>query len=205
MRREWLWGLAAVSALAAGAWGGDGYARLAAPAYRAAAELIARGHPWKIEEVRVVPDVTMPGTVLRLIGDVRRQPGDPKAAAVVVARVTVGAVVQGPVVFWLLVLLWPARDAHQRWLRVALALPVFLGLEGVTTLCELLAPLTDATAELAGQPAAVTAWDRWSKLVEAGGRIALAAAAAAVTVAAAQGLGRRRRGSGNTAVIAVSL
>jgi hypothetical protein len=192
MRREWIWGLVALAVFAAAAWGADGYARLVAPAYRAAAELIASGRPWKIEEVRVVRDASVPGTVLRLIGDVRRQPGDPKAAAVVVARVTVGALVQGPVVFWLLVLLWPARSAQQRWLRVALALPVFVGLEGVTTLCELLAPFTDASAALAGQPAAVTAWDRWSKFVEAGGRTALAAAAAALTVGVAQGLGKHR-------------
>jgi hypothetical protein len=192
MRREGCWALAAAGAIAAGVLGAESYARLAAPGLEAAARLIAAAHPWTVREVAVIREDGAQTAVLRLIGEVRRQSEDPAPAAIVVGRVTVGEVVETPVVFWTLLLVWPARDGRERWLRAALAIPVFLGLEIALTVSQLLYGMADASAELAGYPDPLPLWERCSRFVEAGGGFVVSAAAAILTVAALQWYRRPR-------------
>jgi hypothetical protein len=183
VRREWRFGLAAAVALAAGATLADPYARLAAPYYAAIDRLIARAHPWTIEQVTVSPDPGGQGAVLRLVGEVRRERSDPKPAAIVVSRVQVGEAIETPIVFWTLLLTWPAASARQRWLRLATGFAVFLGLEAITTAAQLVHSMAVATAVLAQQDPALTLWERWARFLEAGGDFALAVVGALATLA----------------------
>ncbi len=190
MPREWRWALAAIAALATGAICAEPYARLAAPYYAAIARLIAGAHPWEIVSVEVAPDTKAPGSVLRLTGLVRERRDDPQPAAILVSKLQVAAVVESPVVFWTLLLIWPATSPRQRLIFLGLGLPVFLGLEAATTACQLLSPLAQGSAVLAGESDPVTPWERWSRFIEGGGRVALAVMAAVATVWA-QGCLRR--------------
>jgi len=65
-------------------------------------------------------------------------------------------------------------------------IPVFLGLEAATTVCQLLSPLAYGSAVLTGDASPLTWWDRWSRFLENGRRIALAVTAATLAVAAAR-------------------
>jgi hypothetical protein len=191
MRREWKWALIATGAIAAGACGAESYARLVAPGLAAVATMVASFHPWRIDDLAVVGGSPGRSAVLRMRGEVRRQRSDPLPAVIVVGRVAVGEVIEAPIVFWTLLLLWPARDGRERWLRAALGVVVFLGLE-IAFACELLYPMADASAVLAGDPDPLPFWERCSQFVEAGGGFVLSAAAALLTVAALQSYRRRR-------------
>jgi hypothetical protein len=183
MRREWRWLGAAVMAFAMGASGAETYARLAVPYYATFAASIADRHAWRVLDVAVVHDDASHGRVLRLTSEVRRHREDSRPAALVDSSVQVGEVVETPLVFWTLLLLWPVGTLGQRGLRLVIGIPVFLGLEVVTTACQLLHPLAEASALLAGASNPVTLWERWSRFLEAGGRFALEVAAALIPVA----------------------
>jgi hypothetical protein len=165
----------------------ESYARLAAPYYWAVTTLIATAHPWRVTNIEVTPDSKMHGSVLRLTGEVRRHRDDPAPAAIVVGRVQVGEAIETPVVFWTLVLMWPARTGQQRLARIALAIPVFLALEAMTTACQLIYSMADASAVLAGENDPLTLWERWSRFLEAGGRFVLEVTGAVLVVAAIKG------------------
>jgi hypothetical protein len=184
MRREWRLGLVAVVALVAGTVGARYYAQLAVPYYAGAAGLIVRLHPWRVVSLKVTNDPEGHSTILLLKGAVFRNPADPSPAAVVVNRVQVGEVVETPVIFWTVLLLWPTTST-QRWLRLAMGIPVFLGLEVLTTVCQLIQPMAQASAILAGQSDPLTLWDRWSRFLEAGGRFVVEIVAAVLTIAIA--------------------
>jgi hypothetical protein len=126
--------------------------------------------------------------VLVLVGDVRRLPGDARPAARVVARVQVGEAAETPTVFWTLLLLWPAASLRARALRCAVAVPLFLGLEAMTTAVQLMHNLPEASALLAGERDPLTLWERWSRFLEAGGRFALEVCAVLLAVAIAKQL-----------------
>jgi hypothetical protein len=183
MRREWTWILAVVVAFAVGATGAEAYARWGVPFYTAATTLIAEMHPWRVIKVGVTQDEAKHGAVLRLTAEVRRHREDLRPAAVVVSRVEVGEVVETPIVFWTLVLMWPAQTARQRGLRIVVAIPMFLALEVVTTTCQLLHPLAEASALLAGETDPLTVWERWSRFLEAGGHFVLEVGAGLLSVA----------------------
>lgn len=190
MRPEWRWTIAAAVALSAGTLCAEPYARLATPYYRAMDRLMARTHPWTIEEVAVAEDPNSRGPVLRLIGEVRRQRGDARPAATVVSRIQVGEVIETPIVFWTLLLAWPAAAPRERRTRVGVGAAAFLALEGMTTAMHLLSPMAKVSAILADDP--LTLWERWSGFLEAGGNFVLATAAALVTLAVANAIARRR-------------
>jgi hypothetical protein len=190
MRREWRWILAAVVALTVGAIGAEAYSRLAAPYYTAAARWITLGHPWEIVDIEVVPNSSGPGVILQLTGTVRERADDSQPAAAATSKLQVGAVVESPVIFWTLLLLWPAGSFRERLACLALGTPVFLGLEAATTTCQLVSPLAYGSAVLAGDPDPVTSWQRWSWFLEAGGRVALALAAAMIPITMIQFLRR---------------
>ncbi len=173
MRPEVRWGLAAAAALALGVAGAEPYARLAAPWYSRVAELWATGRPWEIVSVAVTPGQSRLSAELQMDGYVRRHVESPDRAARVVGRVQVGEVVETPVVFWTLLLAWPAATWRRRAMRLVLGIPVFLGLESVTTVTQLMLPLAQASAMLAGDPDPVTVWDRWSRFLEFGGQFVL--------------------------------
>jgi hypothetical protein len=196
MRPEWRLGIAAAAILAAGAFCAGPYARLATPYYETVDRLLVFGHPWSIREVAVTPDRDGRGTVLRLIGEVRRQREDAQPAAIVVTRLQVGEVIEAPLVFWTLLLLWPAASGRARWTRLAVGAAVFLGLEALTTAVQLLHSMAGASALLVHADARLTIWERWSRFLEAGGDFALAVAAALTTLAAANAVlgGRGARG-----------
>ena len=190
MRPEWRWGIAAVLALAAGAFCAEPYARLAAPYYAAVDRLVASQHPWAIEEVAVTVDPSGRGSVLRLIGEVRRNREDLRPAALVVNRLQLGEVIEVPLVFWTLLLVWPGATGRERWARLAVGVVVFLSLEAFTTAAELICPMAATAALLTAAP--LTLWERWSRFLEAGGTFVLAAATALVTLAVANAIARRR-------------
>jgi hypothetical protein len=183
VRREVRWALAAGAALALGATCAAPYTRLAAPYYAVAARLIAAGKPWKIVDIRVSRGEQGAAATLRLVGEVRRVRTDPIPGAIVTSRLQAGAVFQTPVIFWTLLGLWPAKSMRQRAAYIALGIVVFLGLEVATTVCQLVNPLSDAAAVLAGDFDPLTPWERWSRFIEAGGRVVLGVCAAIFTAA----------------------
>src|ERR1700737_2532110 len=105
LERRWL--IAAMAALLVGALGAEIYARLAAPYYRTAATWVARGRPWTITQVDVTPDAPRPGIFVRLHGEVRAAATPPCPAAPLIGRVQAGAAIEGPLIFWTLLLAWP--------------------------------------------------------------------------------------------------
>jgi hypothetical protein len=176
MRAEWRLGLFAVAALAIGVVAAEPYAQLAAPYYAFVARILSQGHPWDILDVIVGKDETGQTTVLRLDAIVRRMLDDRTPAAIVNSGLHVGAIVQNPVIFWSVFLL-----CSPRWRGLLVAVPVFLCLEASTTVCQLLNPLADASAVLAGDPNPFTAWEGWSRFLEGGGRFVLALGAGLLT------------------------
>lgn len=195
MRRELGWGIAALAALALGAIGATSYARLAVPYYSVAARWIARGHPcWEVVDVDVAQGTSGPGAIVRLRGNVRERAEDRRPAVKLTSKLQVAAVVESPVVFWTLLLLWPLRSYRKRLWLLAVGIPVFLCLESATTVCQLLNSLAYGSAALAGHPDDITGWEQWSRFLEAGGRAALALAAALLAIA----LIRFTRGTSNS-------
>ena len=192
MRRELPVALVAVAALAIGVSAAEPYARLAAPYYAFVARLFAQGHPWEVLDVVVGRDETGRTPVLRLNATVRRMRDDPAPAAIVSSGLHLGALAQNPVIFWSVLLLWPTRWMDPRWRVLLVGVPVFLILEAATTVCQLLNPLADASAVLAGDPAPFTTWEGWSRFLESGGRFVLALGAGLFTLAAAAALQHRR-------------
>jgi hypothetical protein len=174
VRPELRWGLAAAAALAIGVTTAESYARLAAPYYATVDRVIAMAHPWDITVVEVHPGKANLTAELQLQADVFRYPGAPRRAARVVGRVQVGEVIETPVVFWTLLLVWPAAYIRQRVIRLLVGVPVFLGLEAMTTATQLILPMAQASAMLAGDRNPVTPWDHWSRFLEAGGQFVLA-------------------------------
>jgi hypothetical protein len=186
MRPELRWGLAALVALAIGVTCAESYARFAVPYYAAIARLIAAGHPWTIVSVDVKPGAKSPSPELQLVGDVRRTPADPRPAGRIISHIQVGEAVETPVVFWTLVLLWPAGSLRQRLLHIAVGIPLFFGLEAITTGIELMHAMAEVSAILAGEMQPLTLWERWSRFLEAGGRFVVEIGAALLTIATCQ-------------------
>jgi hypothetical protein len=178
MRPELRWGVAAAVALAIGVTCAEPYARLAAPFYEAVDRWIAFSHPWTITDVGVYPGKSNLTAELQLQADVFRYRGAPNRAARVVGRVQVGEVIETPLVFWTLVLVWPAASTRERLIRLAVGVPVFLGLEAMTTATQLILPMAQASARLATDHDPITPWDRWSRFLEAGGQFVLASGVA---------------------------
>jgi hypothetical protein len=162
------------------------YARLAAPYYAAVDRLFSVGHPWTIVSVEVRAGTKSPSPELQLVGDVRREAEDPRAAGRIISHVQVGEAVETPVVFWTLVLLWPAASMRRRWISFLVGLPVFLGLEAITTGIQLMHSMAEVSAVLAGESNPLTLWERWSRFLEAGGRFVVEIGAALFAVAIAR-------------------
>jgi hypothetical protein len=173
VRPEIRWGLAAAAALCLGVLIAQPYARLAAPYYGWAARVVAKEHPWEIRSVEVKPGKSRLGAELQLDGYVRRHREDLRPAARVIGRVQVGEVIETPMLFWTVLLLWPATCLRQRGARLAIAIPVYLVLESITTVTQLMLPLAQASAILAGDTDPVTAWDHWTRFLEAGGQFVI--------------------------------
>jgi hypothetical protein len=174
VRPEIRGGLAAAAALAIGVTCAGPYARLAAPYYAVIDRLIATNHPWEITRVEVRPGKSNLTAELQLHADVFRHVGAREPAATVIGRVQVGEVIETPLVFWTLLLVWPAASNRQRLIRLVVGIPVFSGLEAITTATQLILPMAQASAMLAGDPSPVTLWDYWSRFLEAGGQFVLA-------------------------------
>jgi hypothetical protein len=182
VRPEIRWALAAALALTLGVACAEPYARLAAPYYAAVARLISLGHPWTIVSVAVKPGTKSPSPELQLVGDVRRRPEDLRPAGRIISHVQVGEAVETPVVFWTLLLIWPANSMRQRLIRLAIGIPVFLGVEAITTGVQLMHSMAEVSAILAGEINPVTLWERWSRFLEAGGRFVVEVSAALLTI-----------------------
>ena len=178
--------IAAMAALLVGALGAEIYARLAAPYYRTAATWVAWGRPWTVTQVDVAPDAPRPGVFIRVHGEVRAVADAARPAATLIGRVQAGAAIEGPLIFWTLLLAWPAQ-ARRRGAWLLMGIPVFLGLEAATTVCQLLNGFAEASAIIAGS-GSITGWERWSRFIESGGRDVLAVCAALLTVASARRL-----------------
>jgi hypothetical protein len=124
--------------------------------------------------------------------EVRRSQDDLEPAARVIIHVQVGEVIETPVVFWAVVFVWPMATLRRRLVCVAVGIPMFLVLEAATTGCQLVHSMADASAMLAGEADPLTAWERWSRFLEAGGRCALELCAALLTVASSSWIARQQ-------------
>jgi hypothetical protein len=173
MRREIRWGLVALLALALGVACAEPYARLAAPYYAAVDRLVATGRPWEITSLDVRPGKSNLTAELQLNANVFRYAGAEQRAARVVGHVQVGEVIETPLVYWTVLLGLRLRSKRQLLTRLAVGIPAFLVLEAVTTSTQLILPMAQASALLAGEPHPVTPWDRWSRFLEAGGQFVL--------------------------------
>ena len=182
-RPELRWSLAATAALGVGILCAAPYARLAAPYYGFIDGLLAQHRPWEVVRVSVQPGRSAYTAELHMDGYVRRSVASPQHAARVVGRVQIGEVVESPIVFWTLLLAWPAATLRRRVVRLLIGVPVFLGVEAVTTAAQLMLPFAQASALLKGEADPVTAWDYWSRFLESGGQFVVICAAAAVVVA----------------------
>jgi hypothetical protein len=180
--------LTAVVALAIGVVGAEPYARLAAPLYDVEATAIGGLRDWTVNGVAVEREENRPGLFLRLHGRVSAAENSTRSASLI-TRVQVGAVIEGPLIFWTLLAAWPATR-RQCAVRIGIGLCVFLGLEAATTACQLLTGFSEASVTLAGHPDTVTAWDQWSRFLESGGRDVLAVVAALITVTLASRMAR---------------
>jgi hypothetical protein len=183
VRPEIRWILAAALALTIGVACAEPYARLAAPYYAAVARLISLGHPWTIVSVAVKPGTKSPSPELQLMGEVRRSPEDLRPAGRIISHVQVGEAVETPVVFWTLLLIWPANTMRQRLMRLAIGIPVFLGAEAHTTGVQLMHSMAEVSALLAGELNPLTLWERWSRFLEGGGQFVLACGFAVLVLA----------------------
>jgi hypothetical protein len=182
MRRELRWALAATAAFAVGVAFAEPYARLAAPYYAAVDRLIAIGRPWEIISVDVKPGKSNLSAEVQLWAFVRRHRGDPEPAAKVQGRVQIGESVETPVIFWTLLLVWPTASRRERILRYIVGIPVFLLLEAITTATQLIVPMAQASAILAGDNDPVTGWDQWSRFLESGGAFVVVTFGALLTI-----------------------
>jgi len=108
------------------------------------------------------------------MGEVRRRPEDLRYAGRIISHVQVGEAVETPVVFWTLLLMWPATSMRQRLTRLAIGIPVFLGVEAITTGIQLMHSMAEVSAILAGETNPVTFWERWSRFLEGVGQFVLA-------------------------------
>lgn len=192
MRPEYRWALGAAAAFAIGVTFAEPYARLTAPYYAAVDRLVAAGHPWDIISVDVRPGKSQLSAELQLWAFVRRHRYDLNPAAKVLGHVQVGEVVETPMVFWTLLLMWPAASIRQRLTRLAVGIPIFLALELITTATQLIVPMAQASAMLAGDPAPVTPWDHWSRFLEAGGGFVVATTGTLLAIATAARIFQRR-------------
>jgi hypothetical protein len=183
VRPEIRWTLAAALALTIGVVCAEPYARLATPYYAAVARLISLGHPWTIVSVAVKPGTKSPSPELQLVGEVRRRPEDLRPAGRIISHVQVGEAVETPVVFWTLLLMWPANPMRQRLRRLAVGIPIFLGVEAITTAVQLVHSMAEVSAILAGEMNPVTLWERWSRFLEGGGQFVLACGFAILALA----------------------
>jgi len=186
VRPEIRWTLAAALALAMGVACAEPYARLAAPYYAAAARLLSLGHPWTIVSVAVKPGTKSPSPELQLVGEIRRRPEDLRPAGKIISHVQVGEAVETPVVFWTLLLIWPANSMRRRLLRLAVGIPPFLGVEAITTSVQLMHSMAEVSAMLAGEMNSVTLWERWSRFLEGGGQFVLACGFALLALVSTQ-------------------
>jgi len=193
MRREIRWAAVAVVALLIGATCAELYARLMAPYYTAVARMLTIGRPWEIVAMEVTPSDVGPGTILRLVGDVRRNSTDVSPAGRVVTRVQVGSVVQTPIIFWAILFLWPAATRRQRVAYCLVGLPIFLAVEAVTTAVQLMHNLPEASALLAGEVDPLTLWERWAQFLENGGHVAVDVCGVLCAIFIAQKVYPRRR------------
>jgi hypothetical protein len=189
MQQRWRKTAAIVFLIATGIAGAETYARLAAPFYEAIAKVIANPFPWDILSIEVAPDVNGHGKVLRLTGEVRRQPDLPTPSVRVITRISIGEVIEIPLVFWSVLLIWPAASLIRRLGYFAAGAPVFAILVTATTVSQLLHSMAQASAILAGESNPVTVWERWSRFLESGGSFALEVTAAICSVAVANAAG----------------
>lgn len=178
--------------LAVGLAGARTYARMMVPYYAAMGRLLAGLHTWQVQEVGMSREGPGGAQEVRLVAIVRKIPSQPLPALRVESTMDVGDVVQLPVIFWGILLAWRADTMRQLLQRLAMGVPVFLTLETVTTVCQLVGPMAEAAEYLNGNPHPVTAWEIWARLLETGGRQALAAVAALLIVAG--GASRERLG-----------
>ena len=173
-------------------WTAAPYARLVAPFHALAGAIVGRYAGWEVVKTAVEDTPGQHGRALALTADLYRRPSDRTAAARVVGRVTVGGVVEGPLVYLGLLALWPVRDWRERARLLCLALPGLAVIELLTTLPELLHTLPSVVGEIAGLPQAYTPWDRWTELLSGGGRFAIEVSAALLAIAVIRPAGRRR-------------
>ena len=190
MRRDGRWLCALLFSVAIASVAAPYYAHLAAPAWQAVARLTALGQPWRITGIEVTPSPDGPGTIVALTAIVTDAQADRTASARVTGKITTGAAIEPALVFWLLVLAWPAAHGRERWLRFAIGVPVFIAVDTATTVLALTHALPWATQVIAGAGDGDTAWDRWAAFLEAGGRFAVVTAVALVTIATVAMLGR---------------
>jgi hypothetical protein len=192
MRREWRWLAAATAALVLGTVGADTYVRVATPLYRLGAEWLIEGKPWQINSIGIRDAAGDSRRELWMTGELKSHSWDLQPSARADSRVQLAAVLQNPVVFWLVLLLVPVASIRSRVTLLGLGLPVFLLLEIATTSCQLVNALVQTAAMLDGEANPLTWTERWSRFLESGGRLVIDVCAALFCVSLLRQWERRR-------------
>jgi hypothetical protein len=165
--------------------------RFAMPFYSVVSRCIADIRGWKVESLELRSSDRGPyGHALVLTGSVSASPDNGRWARVV-TKLGVGAIVETPLVFWLLLVLWPTRSSREWGWSIFAAVPIFLVLEAATTITQLIHNLPDAEAILAGDLHPVTSWQVWSRFLEEGGRFAVVVLGASMAVSLGRWLNAR--------------
>ncbi len=172
--------------LALGGLIAPGYARVAVPYYQFTAQLIASSQGWYVDRVQIVDSVPGHPRTLQLVGRVYDPTLHRHGFATVTGVIQIAAVLQGPLVFIGVVLLLPAGSWREWRRRLLLGLPVLLLLDALTTVLSLLHAFAEANAIYMGEATPTTPWEIWTRVLESGGRIALAGLGGLATVGLAR-------------------
>jgi len=150
--------------------------------YEAVARVVAQTRGWEIAGISLAPDRVSGGWRVRLAGAVGATEAENPNAAYVVSEWSLGGVLATPTVMSAVLLTWPAGTRCLRFMRGALGLVGLVLLEVFGIGLALLGPFADADAVLHSR-ATPTMLQGWSRILEAGGHLALALVAALIIVA----------------------
>jgi hypothetical protein len=167
-------------------------AAAATPLYRLGADWLIEGKPWQINSIEIHDATGDSRRELWMTGELKSRSWDSQPAARAESRLQLAAVMQNPVVFWLVLLLVPVASLRSRLTLLGLGVPLFLLLEIGTTSCQLVNAMVQTAAMLEGEADPLTWTERWSRFLESGGRLVVEVCASLCCVSVL-GLWERRR------------
>lgn len=185
VKPAWRWVAAAGIAILAGAVCAEAYALAAVSLHERVAQAYAASTGQQFLGLQPVTAQNPSGRRLRLAMAVPAPEGRAAQPVYVVSELTLGGLMQVPVALLGVLLAWRATSSRQRLAATALAAPALVVLEVLCNSPALLGSVASVAASLdAGRPVVALA-ERWSILMEVGGRVAFAMATALAVIALA--------------------